>query len=105
MIGEGIDDRDKKFSELFDGVCESMGMDVIHTPVRAPNANAYAERWVISVRQECLDKLLILNELHLQRVLRHYVAYYNGQRPHQGLDQRTPIPRALASEGGRVCRS
>ncbi|MEP7289657.1 MAG: integrase core domain-containing protein [Chloroflexota bacterium] len=54
----------------------------MHTPVRAPNANAFAERWVRTVRNECLDKLLIFNEVHLRQVLREYIAYYNAARPH-----------------------
>lgn len=57
------------------------------------NVNACAEHWVSTVRHECLNKLIILNEAHLRRVLSDYVAYYNGCRPHQGLDQQTPIPR------------
>jgi putative transposase len=65
-------------------------------PVRVPNANAYAERVIRSVRQECLDHLLILNRAHLAFVLRQYVAYYNHRRPHQGLGQALPAPVALA---------
>jgi transposase InsO family protein len=60
--------------------------------VRAPNANAFAERWVRSVREECLDRILILNERHLRRVLTTYVGYYNYARPHQGIGQRCPMP-------------
>ena len=69
----------------------SEGVAIVRTPYRAPNANAVAERWIRSVREECLDHLLILNEAHLRRVLTAYVAYYNEARPHQGLDQCTPI--------------
>ncbi len=65
---------------------------MIRTPVRAPNANAFAERWVRSVREECLDKILILGEDHLRRVLTAYITYYNTARPHQGIDQRCPVP-------------
>ncbi len=67
---------------------------IIRTPVQAPNANAFAERWIRSVCEECLDKLLILGERHLARVLTTYVAYYNQARPHQGIDQRCPVPLA-----------
>jgi putative transposase len=77
-------------------------MHVIHTPVRAPNANAHAERWVRSVRNECLDKVLIINESHLRRVMRDYVTYFNGARPHQGLAQQSPIPRILPIADGPV---
>ena len=59
---------------------------MIHTPYHAPNANAYAERWVRTARDECLDKLLIINQAHLRRVMREFIAYYNTARPHQGID-------------------
>jgi putative transposase len=87
-----IHDRDTKFSKTFDAVFISEGMEVILTPARTPQANAIAERWVRSVREECLDRLLIINQAHLTRVLREYTNYYNVARPHQGLDQQTPIP-------------
>jgi putative transposase len=87
-----LHDRDGKFAAGFDTVFASEGIAVIRTPVRAPNANAYAERVIRSVRQECLDHLLVLNRRHLAFVLRQYVAYYNERRPHQGLGQRPPAP-------------
>ena len=87
-----IHDNDRKFSKAFDAVFESEGFHVIHTPFRAPNANAYAERWVRTIREECLDHLLIMNTNHLKRVLSEYSDYYNNSRPHQGIDQQTPIP-------------
>jgi hypothetical protein len=59
--------------------------------MQPPNANAFAERWGRSVRDECLDRVIILNERHLRRVLRDYVAYYNARQPHQGLDQDSPL--------------
>jgi transposase InsO family protein len=68
-----------------------MGAHAIRTPFRAPNANAYAERWVRSVQCECLNKLIILNQAHLRQVLHEYLSYYNSCRPHQGLDQHTPF--------------
>jgi putative transposase len=80
-----IHDRDSKFSASFDGVFCSEGIKVIHTPVRAPRANAYAERFVRTVRAECLDWLLILGRGHLERVLRRYVTHYNAERPHRAL--------------------
>jgi putative transposase len=64
-----LHDRDSKFTASFDAIFASEQMKVIYTPYRAPNANAYAERWVRSVREECVDKLLIFNEAHLQRVM------------------------------------
>jgi putative transposase len=65
---------------------------VIHTPIRAPQANAYAERFVRTFRAECLDWLLILGRRHLETVLRIYTAHYNGERPHRGLALLSPDP-------------
>ena len=64
-----------------------------------PNANAIAERWVRSVREECLDKLIIFNERHVRRVLTEYLVHYNTRRPHQGLDQDSPLGLAVSTEG------
>ncbi len=95
-----IRDRDAKFPPSFDTVFGSEGVTIVRTPYRAPNANAVAEQWVRSAREECLDHLLILNEAHLRRVLSAYVGYYNRARPHQGLDQRTPVaPDGTPSHG------
>ncbi len=96
-----IHDRDTKFTSAFDTVFTSEDVTIIRTPVRAPNANAFAERWIRSVREECLDKLLIVGERHLHRVLATYESYYNQDRPHQGLDQNCPVPfqRSTASDG------
>jgi putative transposase len=85
-----IHDRDSKFSGGFDEVFRSEGVRVIRTPVRAPNANAYAERWVRTVRADCLDHLLIFGRRHLERVLRVYVRHYNGHRPHRALGLKPP---------------
>jgi hypothetical protein len=83
-----------KYASSFDAVFASEGIEVILTPVQAPRANAFAERWVRTVRAECLDWTLVLGRRHLDRVLRIYVAHYNTQRPHRGLDLRTPDPRS-----------
>ncbi len=85
-----IHDHDKKFTERFDTVFASAGVELVDIPYEAPNANAMAERWVRSVRDECLDRLIILNERHLRRVLMEYLIYYNARRPHQGLEQDSP---------------
>jgi len=97
-----IHDRDSKFTVAFDNVFKSTDFHVIHTPLRAPDANAHAERWVRTVREECLDHLLIMNQSHLKRVLDIYINYYELSRPHQGLDQHTPIPRGSIPYSGRV---
>ena len=87
-----IRDRDSKFTGVFDEVFASEGIRVIRTPIRTPVANAYAERFVRTVRAECLDWLLIRNERHLQRVLHHYLEHYNHERPHRGLRLQPPDP-------------
>jgi len=73
-----IHDHDTKFTGLFDTVFESEGIEMVNIPFEAPNANAIAERWVRSVREECLDRVIILNERHLRRVLSDYVVYYTS---------------------------
>ena len=87
-----IRDRDSKYTAAFDTVFTSEGIRVIRTPIRTPVANAYAERFVRTVRNECLDWLLILNQRHLERVLRTYLEHYNAERPHRALELRPPTP-------------
>jgi putative transposase len=102
-----IRDRDSKFASTFDAVFKSEGCDIVLTPPRAPQANAIAERWIRSVRNESLDHILIFNELHLMSVLKEYADYYNERRPHQGLDQRIPVmPTIPSNDKGPVhCRN
>jgi putative transposase len=89
-----IHDNDKKFTDAHDTVFRSECIRVIPTPFQAPNANAFAERWVRTVREECLNYLLIFNGNHLRRVLTTFIEYYNTARPHQGLEQQSPISPA-----------
>jgi transposase InsO family protein len=85
-----IHDRDSNFPATFDAVFRAEGLEVIRTPVRAPNANARCERWISSARRECLDWLLIVGRRHLEAVLAEYVEHYNGFRPHRSLELRPP---------------
>jgi putative transposase len=87
-----IHDRDSKFSAAFDEIFRSEGINVIQTPIRAPQANAYAERFVRTIRAECLDWLLIVGRRQLEHVLRSYTTHYNRERPHRGLALLRPEP-------------
>jgi putative transposase len=88
-----IRDNDNKFGSCFARVATTSAIEILTTPVHAPRANAICERFLRSVRQECLDHLLILQEKQLQHVLNEYVAYYNRARPHQGIEQQIPQRR------------
>jgi hypothetical protein len=89
-----IRDRDGKFTATFDAVFAAAGIHVLKTPPQAPKANAYAERWIRTARTECLDRILLANRNHLQRVLTAYIDHYNTARPHRGIDLNTPIATA-----------
>jgi putative transposase len=88
-----IRDNDSKFGSCFDRVARTSGIKLLKTPYHAPRANAICERFLRSVRQECLDHLLIFWEKQLQRVLNGYVMYFNQARPHQGITQQIPEQR------------
>jgi putative transposase len=83
-----IRDNDRKYGEHFANVAAEI--EILRTPVRAPRANAYCERFIGSLRRECLDHILILSEKQLRRIVNEYVQYFNTDRPHQGIDQRIP---------------
>ena len=89
-----IRDRDTKFTAAFDTVFDTAGIEVVKIPPRAPRANAYAERWVHTVRAECLDWTLVWNQHQLHRVLTEYLRHYNAVRPYRSLDLQPPHPAA-----------
>jgi putative transposase len=89
-----VRDRDGKFAAAFDHVFAATGIRVLKTPPRAPKANAYAERWVRTVRTECLDWVLVWNRRHLEHILSDYIRRYNTARPHRGIDLDVPAPAA-----------
>jgi putative transposase len=98
-----IRDRDTKFVDAFDAVFAAAGITVLRTPPQTPKANAFAERWILSVRRECTDRLLIFSQRHLETVLKIYTSHFNGHRPHRSLDQRPPAPPPQAIPiGGNV---
>jgi putative transposase len=105
-----IRDRDSKYTCSFDAIFRSEGFEIIRTPVRAPKANAIAERFVRTARSECLDWLLILNREHLERALRVFVDHYNAHRPHRAMNlappdpHRPPLKLASTSPPDRVHR-
>jgi hypothetical protein len=85
-------DRDTKFTFAFDAVFAAAGIEILKIPPRAPRANAFAERWVRTVRAECLDWTLIWNRHQLHGVLTEYLRHYNTARPHRSLDLQPPSP-------------
>ena len=99
-----IRDRDTKFTANFDNVFASIGAETILTPVRSPKANAFAERWVRTAREDCLDHLLVVSRHHLERILDEYVEHYNRARPHRGLDLTPPCHAAMTSDTGTIHR-
>ena len=103
-----IRDRDAKYSGPFDEVFRCEGVRVIRTPIRSPKASAFAERFVKTIRRECLDHILVFGERHLERILREYVRHCNKERPHRGLSLEIPEPQLTSNrangEVGRVAR-
>jgi putative transposase len=100
-----ICDRDGKWTERIRGIVEGSGVRVVMTPFQAPNAYAYAERFVRSIREECLDRLILFGERRLLHVLAEFVAHYHGERNHQGLDNDLIAPGPRLLRGPQVrCR-
>jgi transposase InsO family protein len=92
-----VHDRDSCYGTNFDRGVRNLSIVQVRTPFRSPLANAIAERWVRSVRTECLDQLFIFNQRHLERVLAEYVGYFNRWRPHRSIGQRAPCARTLCA--------
>src|SRR5260370_13152839 len=88
-------DRDSIYGELFRLRVAGMGIEEVVTAARSPWQNPYAERLIGSIRRECLDHLIVLNEEQLRRILREYFGYYNGVRPHQSLERNAPLTREI----------
>ena len=97
-----IRDRDAKFTTAFDAVFPSADIRIIRTPVRAPRANAITERFIGTLRRECLDHLLITGRRHLATVLQEFIEHYNTHRPHRSLDQHPPAGRTPPPSGATI---
>ncbi len=104
-----LHDRDSKFTPTFDQLFRDVGTRIVKTPIQAPNANAYAEAWVASLKRECLNHFLCFGLTHLDHITQEYVLFYNRYRPHQGIGNRTLIyarertkPPADKAEVGRI---
>ena len=98
-------DRDRKWTDGFRRIVQDAGGKIVRTPVQAPKANAYAERFVRSIQGECLDRLILFGERRLLRALDEFVAHYHGERNHQGLGNELITPATTAAGGTQVrCR-
>ena len=99
-----LHDRDSKYASHFSAVATGSGIQELRTPYRAPRANGICERYMGSLRRECLNHALILNDRHLWRVVREYTHYFNQERPHQGICQRIPdhYDRSVSSPTGNI---
>ena len=99
-----ICDRDRKWSYEIRRRLREAGVRIVLIPERAPNANAYAERFVRSIKEECLDRIIPMGERHFRRAVAEYVEHYHGERNHQGLDNRLIAGTATTEAAGRVRR-
>ena len=102
-----IRDRDAKFTATFDAVFTAIDIRIIKTPVRAPRANAIAERFVGTIRREFLDRILIMNQRHAAALLREFECPYNDHRPHRTLGQAAPsrpLPRSATTKTHKIQR-
>ena len=97
-------DRDSQFTVHADALLGDVGTQTIRLPVRSPDLNAHAERWIRTIREDCLDHVIVLGESHLRWVLGEFVKYYNSRRPHRSLDMRPPDGPVGGAREGEVCR-
>ena len=97
-------DRDGKYSKKFDQILKSEGINVRRLPRRSPNLNAWIESWIGSLKRECLNHFLVLNEKHLDHLMKEYVAHYNTERPHQSMDNKPLIQLPISSKGDVKCK-
>jgi putative transposase len=88
-----IRDPDANYVSAVDDIFGTEGLRIVRTPIKAPKANAFAERFVGTLRRECLDRILILGRGHLESVLHTYIEHFNGHRPHRALEMQPPAPR------------
>ena len=98
-----ICDRDTKWMYGFRRVLEGAGVRIVQTPIQAPNANAYAERFVRSIREECLDRVILFGERRLRHIIDEFVAHYHGERNHQGLGNELIVPQEDHRAGTHIC--
>ena len=94
-----IHDRDLMFTRPFIAILRAAGVETVRLPARSPNLNAYAERWVRTVRQECLRRLIPLGEAHLRRTLREFFEHYERERNHQGVGNRLLVAAPMNNQG------
>jgi putative transposase len=99
-----ICDRDAKWSMAVKQLLTDAGLQVIQTPYQAPNANAYGERFIRSMKAECLDRIVVLGERHLRTTMADFVTHYHHERPHQGYGNRILQPRRSCTGTGRIRR-
>ena len=99
-----IHDRDGKFCPAFVGTIESVGVNTVKLPAKSPNLNSFAERWVRSVKEECLSKLVLFGEESLRRALAQYQEHHHGERPHQGKGNVILFPSSEESDGDSAIR-
>lgn len=101
-----IHDRDTKYTDGFVKILEAVGVEPVRLPPKSPNLNAFAERWVLSIKSECLDLMILFGKQSLEYVIKNYLAHYHNQRNHQGLNNVIPFPdERLQSTDGRITKS